>query len=252
MNLIATFASSLPHHLANPCALAGEHQVFMNLPEVYVATRDSLAPVNALYTATCERSCRGVAARTVSAAERCANAGAPVSYRVGYRYSVPCPTLAKFGGEPTPLEICLDLELNSEAEALAYAIQVRNAVDLQYVQERLRYCLFRIATHEGLEGLPLWVEAASIARRTRLDFLKLLPVDSPTFKSVADHAKNYSVGGLPASKEVLESCIENLVRLQATLGAGEGAEHGLFDRDVLDVLSTARNQLARLEEPALA
>ena len=252
MNLIATFASSLPQHLTNPCALAGEPQVFADLPQVYVATSDSLAPVNAMYEATCHRACRGVAARTVSEAERCADAGAPVSYRVGYRYSVPCPTLAKFGGSPTPLEICLDLELNSEAEALAYAIQVRNAVDLQYVQERLRYCLFRIATHEGLEGLPLWVEAASIARRTRLDFLKLLPVDSPTFKSVADHAKNYSVWGLPASKEVLESCIENLERLQAALGAEQGAEHGLFDRDLLDVLSTARNQLARLGEYAQA
>lgn len=251
MNLIATFTSSLPQHLANPCTLAGEPQVFMDLPQVFVATSDSLAPVNALYNATCERSCRGVAARTI-AAERCADAGAPVSYRVGYRYSVPCPTLAKFGGEPTPLEICLDLELNSEAEAMAYAVQVRNAVDLHYLQERLRYCLFRIATHEGLEGLPLWVEAAAIARRTRLDFRKMLKVDAPTFQAVADHAKAYSVGGLPASKEVLESCIENLVRLQTVLSAGEGAEHGLFDRDVLDVMSTARNQLARLEEPALA
>lgn len=252
MNLIATFASSLPQHLTNPCTLAGDPQVFMDLPQVFVATSDSLAPVNAMYEATCHRSCRGVATRTIAAAERCADAGAPVSYRVGYRYSVPCPTLAKFGGEPTPLEICLDLELSSEAEALAYAIQVRNAVDLQYVQERLRYCLFRIATCEGLVGLPLWVEAASIARRTRLDFFKLLPVDSTTFKSVADHAKNYSVWGLPASKEVLESCIENLERLQAALGAEQGAEHDLFDRDLLDVLSTARNQLSRLAEPASA
>lgn len=252
MNLIATFTSSLPPHLTNPCAPAGEPQAFADLPQVYVATRDPLAPVNALYNATCERSCRGVAARTIAAAARCAESSGQVEYKVGYRYSVPCPTLAKFGGEPTPLEICLDTVLGSEAEAVAWALRVRNAVDLHYLQERLRYCLFRIATHKGLEGLPLWVEAASIARRTRLDFLKLLPVDSPTFKSVADHAKNYSVWGLPASKEVLESCIENLVRLQATLGAGEGAEHGLFDRDVLDVLSTARNQLARLEEPALA
>lgn len=250
MNLTATLTSSLPYHLTSPCALAGGPQAFTDLPQVYVATGDSLAPVVAMYEATCHRHARGTATRTIVAAARCAESGDPVTYRVGYRYSVPCPTLSKFGGEPTPIEICLDRELASEAEALAYAIQVRNAVDLQYVQERLRYCLFRIATHEGLGGLPLWVEAASIARRTRLDLLKLLKVDSPTFNAVADHAKNYSVWGLPASKEVLEACIENLERLQAVLGAEEGAEHDLFDWDLLDVLSTARNQLSRLEEPA--
>lgn len=252
MNLIATFTSSLPQHLTNPCTLAGDPQVFMDLPQVFVATSDSLAPVNAMYEATCERSCRGVAARTIAAATRCAESGGQVEYKVGYRYSVPCPTLAKFGGEPTPLEICLDTVLGSEAEAVAWALRVRNAVDLQYVQERLRYCLFRIATCEGLVGLPLWVEAASIARRTRLDFRQMLKVDALTFQAVADHAKNYSVWGLPASKEVLESCIENLERLQAALGAEQGAEHDLFDRDLLDVLSTARNQLSRLEEPASA
>lgn len=250
MNLIATFSSTLPRHLTDPCALADEPQAFTDLPQVYVATGDPLAPVNAMASATCERSARGVAARTIVAAARCAESGDPVTYKVGYRYSVPCPTFARFGGEPTSVEICLDTVLGSEAEALAYALRVRNALDLQYVQERLRYCLFRIATCEGLEGLPLWVEAASIARRTGLDFRKLLKVDSPTFHAVAEHAKNYSVWGLRASREVLQACAENLGRLQKTLGAEEGAEHTLFDRDLLDVLSTVSKQLARLEEPA--
>ena len=250
MNLIATLSSTLPRHLTDPCALADEPQAFTDLPQVYVATGDPLAPVNAMASATCERSARGVAARTIVAAARCAESGDPVEYKVGYRYSVPCPTMARFGGEPTPVEICLDTVLGSEAEALAYALRVRNALDLQYVQERLRYCLFRIATCEGLEGLPLWVEAASIARRTGLDFRKLLKVDGPTFRAVAEHAKNYSVWGLRASQQVLEACLENLQRLQKTLGAEEGADHTLFDRDVLDVMSTVRKQLARLEEPA--
>lgn len=250
MNLIATFTSSLPRHLTDPCALADEPQAFTDLPQVYVATGDPVAPVNAMATSTCERSARGVAARTIVAAARCAESGDPVEYKVGYRYSAPCPTMARFGGEPTPVEVCMDTVLGSEAEALAYALRVRNALDLQYVQERLRYCLFRIATCEGLEGLPLWVEAASIARRTGLDFRKLLKVDGHTFHAVAAHAKNYSVWGLRASREVLQACAENLQRLQKTLGAEEGAEHTLFDRDLLDVLSTVSKQLARLEEPA--
>ena len=250
MNLIATFSSTLPRHLTDPCALAGEPQAFTDLPQVYVATGDPLAPVNAMASATCERSARGVAARTIVAAARCAESGDPVEYKVGYRYSVPCPTMARFGGEPTYVEICLDTVLGSEAEALAYALRVRNALDLQYVQERLRYCLFRIATCEGLEGLPMWVEAASIARRTGLDFRKMLKVDGPTFRAVGEHAKNYSVWGLRASQQVLEACLENLQRLQKTLGAEEGAEHTLFDRDLLDVMSTVGRQLARLEEPA--
>lgn len=250
MNLIATFSSTLPRHLTDPCALADEPQAFTDLPQVYVATGDPLAPVNAMATSTCERSARGVAARTIVAAARCAESGDPVEYKVGYRYSVPCPTMARFGGEPTPVEVCMDTVLGSEAEALAYALRVRNALDLQYVQERLRYCLFRIATCEGLEGLPMWVEAASIARRTGLDFRKMLKVDGPTFRAVGEHAKNYSVWGLRASREVLQACAENLQRLQKTLGAEEGAEHTLFDRDVLDVMSTVGRQLARLEEPA--
>ena len=250
MNLIATLSSTLPRHLTDPCALADEPQAFTDLPQVYVATGDPVAPVNAMASATCERSARGVAARTIVAAARCAESGDPVEYKVGYRYSVPCPTLSRFGGEPTPIEICLDTVLGSEAEALAYALRVRNALDLQYVQERLRYCLFRIATCEGLEGLPMWVEAASIARRTGLDFRKLLKVDGPTFRAVGEHAKNYSVWGLRASREVLQACAENLQRLQKTLGAEEGAEHTLFDRDLLDVMSTVSKQLARLEEPA--
>lgn len=250
MHLIATLSSTLPRHLTDPCALADEPQAFTDLPQVYVATGDPLAPVNAMASATCERSARGVAARTIVAAARCAESGDPVEYKVGYRYSVPCPTMARFGGEPTPVGICLDTVLGSEAEALAYALRVRNALDLQYVQERLRYCLFRIATCEGLEGLPMWVEAASIARRTGLDFRKMLKVDGHTFYAVAEHAKNYSVWGLRASQQVLEACLENLQRLQKTLGAEEGAEHTLFDRDLLDVMSTVGRQLARLEEPA--